>query len=219
MPQSLSQVILHLIFSTKNREPWLDADVRPRMHAYLATICRDLDAEAFRVGGVTDHVHLVVTLPRTLSQSALVEEIKKLSSKWIKGLDPKYRQFYWQRGYGAFSLGRSQLDAVDIQFGRGDGHDVVDLDTNGIDVLRFKAGIVRADVRLSRAGDDLEVSLDGGADSVTVRQWFAGAVHQIERIVFADNPMGQGHTARPFIGTCGEAHANRAGQHFPARGI
>ena len=112
MPQSLSQVILHLIFSTKNREPWLDADVRPRMHAYLATICRDLDAEAFRVGGVADHVHLVVTLPRTLSQSALVEEIKKLSSKWIKGLDPKYRQFYWQRGYGAFSLGRSQLDAV-----------------------------------------------------------------------------------------------------------
>ena len=112
MPQSLSQVILHLIFSSKNREPWLDADVRPRMHAYLATICRDLDAEAFRVGGVADHVHLVVTLPRTLSQSALVEEIKKLSSKWIKGLDPKCRQFYWQRGYGAFSLGRSQLDAV-----------------------------------------------------------------------------------------------------------
>ena len=112
MPQSLSQVILHLIFSTKNRAPWLDTDVRPRMHAYLATICRDLDAEAFRVGGVADHVHLVVTLPRPLSQSALVEEIKKLSSKWITGLDPKYRQFYWQRGYGAFSLGRSQLDAV-----------------------------------------------------------------------------------------------------------
>ncbi len=112
MPQSLSQVIVHLIFSTKNREPWLDAEVRPRMHAYLATICRDPSAEAFRVGGVADHVHLVVTLPRTLSQSGLVEEIKKLSSKWIKGLDPKYRQFYWQRGYGAFSLGRSQLETV-----------------------------------------------------------------------------------------------------------
>ena len=112
MPQSLSQVIVHLIFSTKNREPWLDAEVRPRMHAYLATVCRDLGAEAFRVGGVADHVHLVVTLPRTLGQSGLVEEIKKLSSKWIKGLDPKYRRFYWQRGYGAFSLGRSQLEAV-----------------------------------------------------------------------------------------------------------
>ena len=92
------------------------------MHAYLATICRDLDAEAFRVGGVADHVHLVVTLPRTLSQSGLVEEIKKLSSKWIKGLDPKYRRFYWQRGYGAFSLGRSQLEAVVKYVGEQERH-------------------------------------------------------------------------------------------------
>ena len=57
MPQSLSKVIVHLIFSTKDREPWIDADVRPRIHAYLATICRDLGGEAFRVGGVADHVH------------------------------------------------------------------------------------------------------------------------------------------------------------------
>jgi len=67
-PQSLSKVILHVIFSTRNREPWLDSDVRPRVHAYLATICRDLGAEFVRVGGVADHVHIVATLPRTLSQ-------------------------------------------------------------------------------------------------------------------------------------------------------
>jgi len=112
MPQSLSKVIIHIVFSTKNRELWLDREVRPRMHAYVATICRDLNAAALRVGGVSDHLHVVTNLPRTLSQAALVETLKKTSSKWIKGLDSKYRGFYWQRGYGAFSVSPSQLDAV-----------------------------------------------------------------------------------------------------------
>jgi REP-associated tyrosine transposase len=77
MPQSLSKIILHIIFSTKNREPWLDSSVRSRMHAYLATICRDLGAELVHVGGVADHVHIVTTLPRTLSQAQFIEQIKK----------------------------------------------------------------------------------------------------------------------------------------------
>jgi Transposase IS200 like. len=72
MPQSLSKVIIHIIFSTKDREPWLGLDVRPRMHAYLATVCRDLGAEVVRVGGVADHVHIVTTLPRTVSQAQLI---------------------------------------------------------------------------------------------------------------------------------------------------
>ena len=108
MPQSLSKVILHIIFSTKNREPWLESNVRLR----VATICRDLGAELVRVGGVVDHVHIVTTLPRTVSQAQLVEQIKKASSKWIKALDARYRGFFWQRGYGAFSVSPSQLDAV-----------------------------------------------------------------------------------------------------------
>ena len=112
IPQSLSKVIVHIIFSTKDREPWLGLDVRPRMHAYLATVCRDLGAEVVRVGGVADHVHIVTTLPRTVSQAQLIEEIKKASSKWIKTLDARYRGFFWQRGYGAFSVSPSQLDAV-----------------------------------------------------------------------------------------------------------
>ena len=112
MPQSLSRVILHIIFSTKDREPWLGLDVRPRMHAYLATVCRDLGADVVHVGGVADHVHIVTTLPRTVSQAQLVEQIKKASSKWIKTLDTRYRGFSWQRGYGAFSVSPSQLDAV-----------------------------------------------------------------------------------------------------------
>jgi putative transposase len=112
MPQSLSKVILHIIFSTKNREPWLDSAIRPRMHAYLATICRDLGGEALRVGGVADHVHIIATLPRTLSQAQMIERIKKPSSKWIKALDARYRGFFWQRGYGVFSVSPSQLGAV-----------------------------------------------------------------------------------------------------------
>ena len=112
MPQSLSKVILHIIFSTKNREPWLDSAIRTRMHAYLATICRDLGGETPRVDGVADHVHIVTTLPRTLSQAQLIEQVKKTSSKWIKSLEPRYRGFFWQRGYAAFSVSPSQLDAV-----------------------------------------------------------------------------------------------------------
>ncbi len=112
MPQSLSKVIVHLIFSTRDRESWLDRKVRQRIHAYLATICRDLGAQAHRVGGVADHVHIITTLPRTLSQAQMVEQVKKTSSKWIKSLGPEYRGFFWQRGYGAFSVSPSQLDAA-----------------------------------------------------------------------------------------------------------
>jgi len=95
MAQSLSKVLLHIIFSTKNREPWLDSNVRPRMHAYLATICRDAGADFVPVGGVSDHVHIVTTLARTLSHAQLIEEIKKASSKWVKALDARYRGFFW----------------------------------------------------------------------------------------------------------------------------
>jgi len=112
MPQSLSKVILHIIFSTKDRQPWLDPGVRTRMHGYVATICRDQGADLVQVGGVADHVHILTTLPRTLSQAQLVEHIKKTSSKWIKTVAPRYHSFRWQRGYGAFSVSPSQLKSV-----------------------------------------------------------------------------------------------------------
>src|SRR2546426_3285251 len=86
MPQSLSKVILHIIFSTKNRELWLDSGVRPRMHAYLATICRDLGVDFVHVGGVSDHIHVVTTLPRTVSQAEFIEQIKKRLPNGSKSL-------------------------------------------------------------------------------------------------------------------------------------
>jgi len=69
------------------------------MHAYVATVCRDFGAELVRVGGMADHVHIVTTLPPTLSQAQMIERIKKVSSKWIKTLDARYRDFFWQRGF------------------------------------------------------------------------------------------------------------------------
>jgi len=112
MPQSLSRVILHIVFSTKNREPWLDPDVRSRMQGYLATVGRDLGAELTHVGGVADHVHVISTLPRTMSQAEIVECLKKTSSKWVKTIGAKYRGFSWQRGYSAFSVSESQLGTL-----------------------------------------------------------------------------------------------------------
>jgi putative transposase len=75
-------------------------------------VCGDLGAEVSIVNGVSDHVHIVTTVPRTVSQAALLEQIKTTSSKWIKTLDVKYRGFSWQRGYAAVSVSPGQLDAV-----------------------------------------------------------------------------------------------------------
>jgi putative transposase len=112
MSQSLSQIILHVVFSTKERHPWLDPQIRPRMHAYLATVCRDGDCQAYRVGGAADHVHIAARLARTISQAEFLEKIKKTSSAWIKRQGSQYGGFFWQGGYGDFSIGRSQLEEL-----------------------------------------------------------------------------------------------------------
>ena len=101
-----------MVFSTKDREPWLDKTVRPGLHAYLATLVRDLDAEAYRVGGTGDHVHLAATLPRTLTQADMVQKIKTDSTHWLKRQNKDLAGFAWQRGYGVFSIGKSQLPAL-----------------------------------------------------------------------------------------------------------
>jgi REP element-mobilizing transposase RayT len=110
MPQSLSLVILHVIFSTKERQPFINAEVQPKLHAYLATVARNADCEAYRVGGVDDHVHLAIRLSRTITIAELVETLKTSSSKWVKSLLPDLRVFSWQRGYGCFSVRPEDLD-------------------------------------------------------------------------------------------------------------
>ena len=112
MPQSLSFLLVHIVFSTKDREPWLDASVRPALHAYLATVARGNECECYRVGGVADHVHLAIRLSRTITMAKLVEELKTSSSKWLKSQSPALAGFAWQRGYGAFSVGPSDLESL-----------------------------------------------------------------------------------------------------------
>ncbi len=112
MPQSLSLVIIHVIFSTKDRHPFLDPDARPKLHAYLATVARNIGCEAYRVGGVADHVHLAIRLSRTVTIANLVQELKTASSKWLKMQSPALADFSWQRGYGCFSVGPSDLDPL-----------------------------------------------------------------------------------------------------------
>jgi len=112
MAQSLSKILLHVVFSTKNRARSIPPDLAKPLHAYLAGACRALGSEAYRVGGTEDHVHIACTLPRTLSVSKLLEEIKKSSSAWFKAKDPRCQGFSWQAGYGVFSLGQSQLNTL-----------------------------------------------------------------------------------------------------------
>ena len=112
MPQSLSFVVIHLIFSTKERQTFIGETVRPSLHAYLATVARNAGCEAYRVGGVADHVHLAIRLSRTITIADLVETLKTTSSKWMKTQSPDLAAFSWQRGYGCFSVGPSDLDSL-----------------------------------------------------------------------------------------------------------
>jgi REP element-mobilizing transposase RayT len=109
MPQSLSLVLIHVIFSTKDRVPFIKPTLRPKLHAYLATVTRNLDCDCFLVGGVEDHVHLAIGLSRTITIAKLVEQIKTSSSKFLKTDVPN---FAWQRGYGVFSVNPSDLPAL-----------------------------------------------------------------------------------------------------------
>jgi putative transposase len=112
MPQSLSYLLIHVIFSTKDRAPIINSSVCPALHAYLATVARNAGCECYRVGGVADHVHLAIRLSRTITIAHLVVELKTSSSKWIKTQSSALERFAWQHGYGAFSVGPSDLDGL-----------------------------------------------------------------------------------------------------------
>jgi putative transposase len=115
MSQSLSAVFLHLIFSTKNREPWLaDPSLRAEIHAFLGGISNQLDCPPVIVGGVEDHVHLLVRFGRGITQSDWVKELKRVSSRWIKEREPTMVDFAWQSGFGIFSVSPSALPNVEM---------------------------------------------------------------------------------------------------------
>ena len=113
MAQSLARLWTHLIFSTKDRFPFLShKSMRADMHAYLATVLRTHECETVLVGGAEDHVHALFALSRNYSIANVVKEIKRTSSGWIKGISPRQGNFHWQSGYGAFSVSQSHLNQV-----------------------------------------------------------------------------------------------------------
>jgi REP-associated tyrosine transposase len=113
MPQSLAQIYLHIVFSTKERRRYLQNHaIRTELHSYLGGTCRNLGCPSLCVGGVEDHVHILCRLSRTISVSGLVRELKRESSKWLKTKSPDLAIFEWQAGYGAFSISPGHVEQL-----------------------------------------------------------------------------------------------------------
>lgn len=123
MPQSLSTVYIHLVFSTKERRAFLhDQAVRDALHAYLGGISRQLECPPIRIGGVEDHVHVLARLGRTITQAEWVKELKRVSNLWLKEQGREYADFQWQGGYAAFSVSQSNLKQVTEYIARQEEH-------------------------------------------------------------------------------------------------
>jgi REP element-mobilizing transposase RayT len=113
MSQSLVRIYAHLIFSTKNRQPFLrDKGIRGECHAYLAGACRNLGSPSLIVGGVDDHVHILCFLSKVQPISDVIRELKRESSQWLKTKGPELASFYWQSGYGGFSISPSHVEGL-----------------------------------------------------------------------------------------------------------
>ena len=112
MAQTLTRLLVHVIFSTKNRENLITPEVEPDLFAYMGGICRECESPLLAAGGMPDHVHCLVSLSKNLALATLVQQMKKDSSKWIKRAGPELGTFSWQDGYAAMSIGQSGLAAA-----------------------------------------------------------------------------------------------------------
>jgi REP-associated tyrosine transposase len=112
MPQSLAKNLIHLVFSTKNREPVLTEAVRKPLCAYASAVLRDLDSHVIAISAWHDHVHILFGLSKNHALAQVVMEVKRATSKWIKTQGKGFAGFHWQNGYGAFSIGQSGVEEV-----------------------------------------------------------------------------------------------------------
>jgi putative transposase len=110
MPQSLANILVHAIWSTKDRRALISDDVRAGLHGYLAGILKNLESPALIINSVADHIHVLCQLSKNVAACKLIEEVKKSSSKWMK--QNGIAEFTWQSGYGVFSVSQSNADAV-----------------------------------------------------------------------------------------------------------
>jgi putative transposase len=109
MSQSLVRNLVHLVYSTKARQPWISKEHQDDLFAYQAGIFKAWESPAIIIGGVEDHVHALFSLSKNHPLAKIVEEVKKGSSKWMKANGPKITDFQWQAGYGAFSVSPSNM--------------------------------------------------------------------------------------------------------------
>ncbi|HLX64314.1 MAG TPA: IS200/IS605 family transposase [Planctomycetota bacterium] len=114
MGQSLSKLLVHLVFSTKNREGLILPRFENKLHGYMTGILKQLDSPPVQIGGTADHVHLLFNLSKNRALAQVVKELKQSSSKWAKSDCGAPRNFFWQNGYGAFSIGQSAVDNVRV---------------------------------------------------------------------------------------------------------
>src|SRR6056297_501110 len=112
MPQSLSKVYTHIIFTTKHRKNFIDEQIENDLYNYIGGICKDLDRNPVQVGGHKNHIHLLCLHSRKIAQMTLIQQVKQGSSKWIKSIDSTYANFYWQDGYGIFFVSPNNVDTV-----------------------------------------------------------------------------------------------------------
>jgi putative transposase len=112
MSQSFVQIYVHIVFHTKDNVRLIREEIENELFSYLGGILRNLKSMPLQIGGTSDHIHILCTLPKTIAPADLVEEIKKSSSKWIKTKGAHYSNFYWQDGYGGFSVSNSGVDTV-----------------------------------------------------------------------------------------------------------
>ena len=115
MPQSLSKVYTHIIFSTKHRKNLIDEQIENDLYNYLGGICKELESNPVQIGGHKNHVHILCLLSRKIAQMKLVQEVKQSSSKWIKTMGDQYANFYWQDRYGIFSVSPKSVNHI-IQY-------------------------------------------------------------------------------------------------------
>jgi len=112
MPQSLSKVYTHIIFSTKHRKYLIDTQIENDLYNYIGGVCKDLECNPLQVGGHKNHIHLLCLLSRKVALMTLIQQIKQGSSRWIKTVDNRYSNFYWQDGYGVFSVDPKSVNKV-----------------------------------------------------------------------------------------------------------
>ena len=112
MLQSLVKNYIHIVFSTKHREDFIDENIENELFAYIAAICKDFESTSLQIGGTDNHIHILCLLSRKIALMKLVQEVKAHSSKWIKTKGKKYENFFWQDGYGAFSVSPTNVNTV-----------------------------------------------------------------------------------------------------------